>query len=30
MMLKELKEIKREFRDNFNALKGLKSDLKSL
>jgi kinesin family protein 6/9 len=30
MMLKDMKELKREYRDNFNTLKGYKSELKSL
>lgn len=30
MMLKDMKELKREYRDNFNQLKGNKSDLRSL
>lgn len=29
-MLKEMKELKREYRDNFNQLKIYKSDLKNL
>lgn len=30
LMLKEMKELKREYRDNFNQLKVNKSDLRSL
>lgn len=30
VMLKEMKDLKREYRDNYSMLKGLKSDLVSL
>lgn len=30
MMLKDMKELKREYRDNFNQLKAYKQELKSL
>ena len=30
VMLKEMKDLKREYRDNYSGLKGIKSDLHSL
>jgi len=30
IMLKEMKDLKREYRDNFSKLKGLKSDITNL